>query len=130
MQQKNTPYLLVKSEASEHIEGIISRSDITSGMSPYLNPTFKNFKRPLDQATLKIRVKWIMTSPVETININQPISAAIRKMLTCGIRCLPVIDNENKTCGMINVFDILNALNPESKDIKSVKIRPPVMSLN
>lgn len=130
MQRKNTPYLLVQSGNSESIEGIVSRSDITGGISPYLNPTFKNFKRPLDQATLKIKIKWIMTSPVETININQPVSAAIRKMLTCGIRCLPVIDNENRTCGIINVFDILNAVNPKEDNITTVRINPPVISLN
>jgi CBS domain-containing protein len=130
MQQQNTPYLLVKSEQSETFEGIVSRSDITSAISPYLNPTFKNFKRPLDQATLKIKIKWIMTNPVETITADQPLSFAIRKMLTCGIRSLPVIDKDNKACGIITVFDILNAISPDKQGKTTVKVSPPVLSLN
>ena len=50
------------------LEGIVSKSDIRGAMSPYLQEMFAQWRRPLDVATLQIRLKWVMSKPVYTIS--------------------------------------------------------------
>jgi len=109
MQQHNAAYLLVGRDGA--LEGIVSKSNITGAISPYLRPEFAKWRRPLDDATLNIRVKWMMSRPVRTIKPETPLAVIIENMLQFGCRCLPVVNDEDKVEGLVTAFDILKALN-------------------
>ena len=110
MQQNDVGYLLVGTE--DALEGIVSRSDITGAISPYLRPIFANWRRPLDDATLQIKLKWIMSKPVHTIRPDAIIITITETFRQFGCRCLPVVNQEEKVEGLITVFDIFNILSP------------------
>ncbi len=109
MQQHDTGYLLVGTE--DELEGIISRSNITGAISPYLRPIFAKWRRPIDDATLKIRLKWIMSRPVRIIKPDMPITGIIETLCQFGCRCLPVVNQKGKVEGLVTVFDIFKILN-------------------
>ena len=108
MQQHDTGYLLIGDE--ETLEGIVSNSDIRGAISPYLRPIFEKWRRPVDDASLKIKVKWIMTRPVRTITPDTSLNVIMEIMCQSAKRCLPVIDNQGKAIGLITVFDIFKAM--------------------
>ncbi|KKK54059.1 hypothetical protein LCGC14_3088540, partial [marine sediment metagenome] len=65
MQQHDVGYMIVGTEGL--LEGIVSKSDIAATLSVYLKPMFAKWHRPIDDATLQIRIKWIMTRFVHTV---------------------------------------------------------------
>ncbi len=105
MQQSGCDYVLVGT-VNKTPEGIVSRSDLSAAMSPYLKPLFAKWRRPIDDATLQIKIKWIMTKPVQTVNIDTSIDVLMDTMSQAGIRCLPVTDNKGNVQGIVTVFDI------------------------
>ncbi|BBB32617.1 acetoin utilization protein AcuB [Thermotomaculum hydrothermale] len=54
-------------------------------------------------------VKKVMSSPVQTINANDPVEQAVRIMRELKIGCLPVIEG-GEIVGLITVSDILDAM--------------------
>jgi len=108
MQQANTGYIMVGQDGT--LEGIVSKSDIAKATSPYLLPTFAKWRRPLDDATLNIRIKWIMSSPVHTIKPQTPLTTIMEQMGYLQVRCLPVLDEKGKVQGLVTAFDIFEAL--------------------
>ncbi len=92
------------------LDGIVSKSDLTGAISPYLQPVFAKWRRPLDDATLQIKVKWIMTKPVQTITSETSLKVIMENMRQSHRRALPVIDQQGKVQGLVTVFDIFNAL--------------------
>ncbi len=108
MQQHNISYIMIGQNDS--FEGIISISDLKSATSPYLRPEFAKWRRPLDDATLQIKAKWIMSKPVHTIEQETPLTTIMENMCQLGVRCLPVVDGQNKVQGFVTVFDVFNAL--------------------
>ncbi len=109
MRQFDTGYLLIGNESV--LEGIVSRSDITGAVSPYLRAIFSKWRRPLDDATLNIKIKWIMSRPVHTIKPDINITKIMENMRQLSVRCFPVIDSKNNVQGIVTVFDIFKALN-------------------
>jgi len=91
-------------------EGIVSMSDLMGAMSPYLRPAFAKFRRPLDEASLQIKVKWIMGKPVYAVRSEKPLATVMENMCRFGVRALPVIDQQGKVEGIITVFDIFGML--------------------
>ena len=108
MQDHNVSHVIVGSNPAP--QGIVSRSDIAGAMSPYLRPTFGKWRRPLDDATLRIKVKWIMSAPLTTIAADAPLSAIMEQMQQLHKRALPVLDAQGAIVGMITAFDIFAAL--------------------
>lgn len=108
MQQKDAGYLLVGSDGV--LEGVVSKSDITGAVSPYLKPVFAKWRRPLDDATLQIKVKWIMSRPVRTVKPDTSLAVIMENMREFGGRCLPVVADDGKVQGLITVFDIFKIL--------------------
>lgn len=108
MQQHDVGYMLVGCDGIA--EGIVSRSDISGATSPYLRPIFAKWRRPLDDATLQIKIKWIMTRPVRTINPETSLAGIMENMSRSGGRCLPVADEQGKIQGLVTVFEIFKAL--------------------
>ncbi len=109
MQRYDTGYLMAGDKTVP--EGILSRSDLSGALSPYLRTIFSKWRRPLDDATLQIRVKWIMSRPVRMIKPNASIIDIMETMRRFGNRCLPVINHEGKVTGLVTVFDIFKTLN-------------------
>ena len=101
------------------IEGLVSRSDLKAGVSPYLRPAFAKWRRPSDDATLQIRVKWVMSRPVRTISPETSVVSLIEGMLEFSGRCLPVVDQENKVRGLVTVFDIFRVLLSSDESISA-----------
>ncbi|MHC4293091.1 MAG: CBS domain-containing protein, partial [Planctomycetota bacterium] len=117
MKEHDAGYLMVGSDdvmKGTMLEGIVSRSDITGAVSPYLRSTFAKWRRPIDDATLQIRIKWIMSKPVRTVKLDTPLNIIMENMSRYGGRCLPVVDNQGKVVGIVTVFDIFNSLLTDS----------------
>ncbi len=108
MQQNDTGYILIGRDGV--LEGIASRSDVTGAISPYLRSVFAKWRRPLDVATLNIKVKWIMSRPVRTVRPDTSLAAVMEHMCRFGGRAIPVVDEEGHVQGLITVFDILQML--------------------
>ena len=56
-----------------------------------------------------VRVKEIMTSPVVTISPDISVAAAAEMMITRGIGCLPVVDDQ-QLIGLVTKTDLLRCL--------------------
>jgi len=122
MQQHDTSYLMIGTNGS--LEGIVSKSDITGAISPYLRPIFAKWRRSLDDATLQIRVRWIMTRPVHTIQPQMPLITIMEQMCRFGRRALPVVDQQGRVQGLVTVFDVFKALLTAEANI-SLAGKPP-----
>ncbi len=127
MQQNDTGYLLVGSD--EELQGIISNSNIASALSPYLKPIFSKWRGPMDDATLNIKVKWIMSRPVRIVKPETSLKVMIECMQQLGGRCLPVVEPQNKLLGMVTVFDIFKVLTSSENVTKKGKTpqAPPLV---
>ena len=110
MQQHDIGYALVGQNGV--LEGLVSKSNILGGISPYLRPVFAKWRRPEDDATLNIKIKWLMSRPVQTLGAQATLGQAIERMQQFGGRCLPVVEEAGKVVGMVTVFDVFKALNP------------------
>jgi CBS domain-containing protein len=110
MQQQDVGYALVGQNGV--LEGIVSKSNVLGGISPYLRPVFAKWRRPEDDATLNIKIKWLMSRPVQTLSVQATLGQAIERMQQFGGRCLPVVDESGKVIGMVTVFDVFKALTP------------------
>jgi CBS domain-containing protein len=108
IQQNNAGYIMVGRE--QVLEGIVSKSDITGALSPYLKNIFAKWRRPMDDATLQIKIKWIMSKPTCTINMETSLAKIMENMYQTDIKCLPVVDDQGKVRGLVTVFDIFRAL--------------------
>ena len=108
IQQHDIAYIMIGRDGM--LDGIVSKSDLTGAISPYLKPVFAKWRRPLDDATLQIKVKWIMSRPVQTISPETSLKVIIENMRQSHRRALPVVDEQGKVQGLVTVFDIFNAL--------------------
>ena len=104
IQQNDAGYLMIGPK--KVLEAIVSNSDLTAALSPYLKTAFAKWRRPLDDATLQIKIKWVMSKTVSTITPDTPLTTIMEKMCQNRIRCLPVVDEQGKVLGLITVFDI------------------------
>ncbi len=108
MQQTDAGYIMIGQNGA--LEGIVSKSDIKKALSPYLLPIFAKWRRPLDDATLKIRIKWIMSMPVRTIKPQTSLVITMEHMSRFRGQCLPVMDEEGNVQGIVTAFDIFKVL--------------------
>jgi len=108
MQQHGAGYVMVGQNGV--LVGIVSNSNITGALSPYLRPVLANWRRPLDDKTLLIRIKWIMSRPVRTVKPETSLVTVIGNMCQFGHRAFPVVDEQGKVQGLVTVFDIFKKL--------------------
>lgn len=108
MQQHNTGYIMIGKKQVP--EGIVSKSDLAGALSPYLRNIFARWRRPMDDATLKIKIKWIMSKPTCTISPQTSLVKIMENMCRTDKKCLPVVDDKGKVRGLVTVFDIFRAL--------------------
>jgi len=108
MQHHDVGYIMIGEGGV--LEGIVSQSDLTGAISPYLRPIFSKWRRPSDDATLQIKIKWIMSRLVRTIGPQASVAAAIESMCRSGGGCLPVVDQQGQVLGLVTAFDIFKVL--------------------
>jgi CBS domain-containing protein len=108
IQRYDSGYLMVGIDGV--LEGIVSNSNIKGALSPYLRPVFAKWRRPLDDATLQIRIKWIMSRPVHTVKPETPLVKVMENMCRHGMLCLPVVDQQGKVQGLVTETDIFKVL--------------------
>jgi len=108
IQQHDAGYMLIGKEQVP--EGIVSKSDLSGALSPYLRTIFAKWRRPLDDATLQIKIKWIMSKPTHNIGPETSLVKIMENMCQSEIRCLPVVDEQGKVRGLVTVFDIFKVL--------------------
>jgi len=108
MQQFDIEYVLI---GENHVPtGIVSKTDLNSAISPYLRDIFSKWKRPLDDASLKIKCKWIMTSPIHTITPDFTLNRLLTHMSQHRLKCLPVVDIQGNALGLVTAFNIFEAI--------------------
>ncbi len=108
IQQHDAGYIMIGQ--GQVPEGVVSKSDLTGALSPYLRSTFAKWRRPLDDATLQIRIKWIMSKPSCAIGPETSLTAIMENMCQAGIRCLPVVDEHGRVQGLVTALDIFKVL--------------------
>ena len=118
MQQGDRGYMMIGKDGT--LEGILSRSDIAGATSIYLRPIFAKWHSPLDDATLQIKLKWIMSRPVRTASPDTPLATIIENMSRFGGHALPVVDKDGNVQGLVTVFDIFRTLVNTSEDIRTI----------
>ena len=131
MQQADVGYVMIGTDGV--LEGIVSKSNMAEAISPYLRPIFAKWRRPLDDATLHIKVKWMMSRPVHTINPETPLTAIIDNMSQFGGRCSPVVDRGGKVQGLVTVFDIFKVMlntDPNISTVGKTLQAPPLVQLD
>ena len=122
MQQHDAGYIVVGQDGA--LEGILSKSDAAGAISPYLRPMFAKWRRPSDDATLKIKIKWIMSRPVRTAKPETPLATIMENMCRFGGRALPVVDEQGKVQGLVTAFDIFQMLLNTGADVPTVGKAP------
>ncbi len=127
MQQHDTGYVMVGADGA--LEGIVSRSDIAGALSPYLRSLFAKWRRPLDDATLKIKIKWIMSRPVRTVKPQTSLVTMIENVCRFGGGALPVVDEESKVQGLVTVFGIFQMMLNTFADVSTVGRAPQTSPL-
>lgn len=130
MQQHGAGYMMVGQNGV--LEGIVSNSNVTGALSPYLRPIFAKWRRPLDDATLQIRTKWIMSKPVRTVKPDASLVTVIGNMCQFGQRAFPVMDEQGKVHGLVTVFSVFQALlnsNPDISITGKVSKTPPLAQI-
>ena len=108
MQHHDVGYIMIGQGGV--LEGIVSRSDLTGAISPYLRPIFAKWRRPSDDATLQIKIKWIMSKLVRTIEPQASVASVIENIVKFGGGCLPVVDQQGQVQGLVTAFDIFKVL--------------------
>ncbi|MHC4619524.1 MAG: CBS domain-containing protein [Planctomycetota bacterium] len=108
MRRYNADYMIVGRDGLA--QGIVSTSDIKAALSPYLRPEFAKWCRPLDEATLQIKIKWIMSTPVRTVRAEASLTTVMQNMRRFHVRCMPVTDPHNIVQGLVTVNDVFQAL--------------------
>ena len=108
MQQYNAGYVMVGHDGV--LEGIVSKSDIRGATSPYLQPAFARRREFLDDATLQIRIRWIMSRPIHIISPQTSLEVIMKHMCQFRRLCLPVVDQQAKVLGLVTQANILQAL--------------------
>jgi acetoin utilization protein AcuB len=108
MESRSAAYAVVGKDG--HASGIVSRYDLAGAISPYLNPLFARWRRVQDDATLDIKVKWVMSRPVRMISAATPAYAAAARMLQWRVGCLPVTDDSGEVKGILTRYELIKLL--------------------
>ncbi len=108
MQQTGVSYLLVGNGSK--LDGIVTQSDLASAASVYLRPIFAKWRRPEDDATLQIRIKWVMSKQIYAVKVGTPLANIIHLNCKYDISCLPVIDAQGQVLGVVTTKDVFKAV--------------------
>ena len=74
--------------------------------------------RPEDDATLQIRLKWIMSKQVYPVKPETPLFNIVELKFKHDISCLPVVDVQGQMLGVVTTKDMLKGfLNNDLEEI-------------
>ena len=107
MTENRRGFLIVVQD--DNIVGVISDSDI-------LRTVVSQDRKPSE-----IKVKEVMSAPVVTIDANEDIVEAVKKMKMYKIKRLPVIE-EGKVVGVISLSDIAMS-SPEMIEVLELRLK-------
>ncbi len=98
-------YAFLKNKISNESEYVACASGSinveTQKVLSYLNVGLPNFI-----TNLNLKVCDIMTQDIITVEKNAPITDVFKLMLKKDLRIVPIVDDENKFCGSIDMLDI------------------------
>lgn len=96
---------------NNNLHGLLSRKDLLAAKSPYLRHEFSKWRRPIDYASLKIKIKWLVKNKsYEVVSSDDKLENIMQKMLWTKSRCAAVIDKFEKFVGIVTVEDIFDGL--------------------
>lgn len=96
---------------NNNLHAFLSHKDLLEAKSPYLKPEFAKWRRPIDYASLKIKIKWLIKDKsYEAVSSTDNLENIMQKMLWTKSRCVAVIDKFEKFIGIITVEDIFDSL--------------------
>ncbi len=89
-------------EDNAHLAGVVSDRDLLRAM---------NLSKDWNSTT----VAQIMTQNVVKVRRETPLSAAVEEILTRRINCLPVVEDNDRVCGIVTSTDLLKAFQQVQK---------------
>ncbi len=116
MEKKKIRHLFVMDEGE--LAGIITDRDIRSHLSPLIGTPIEG---AADVKTLTTKVHKVMTRTLITVAAETPIDEAVDLILTHKIGCLPVIDKDGSTAGIVTDVDFLRYLAKELREKRAVE---------
>jgi acetoin utilization protein AcuB len=105
MQKKKIRHLLVM-DGSELV-GVITDRDVRTHLSFRIGTPIENVE---DGKTLETKIHQVMTRELITVSPDAPIGEAAFLLLKHKIGCLPVIDEDGSTVGIVTDADFLGYL--------------------
>ena len=79
-----------------HLAGVVSDRDLLRAM---------NLNKDWSSTT----IAQVMTQTVVKVKRDTPLSVAVEEILTRRIHCLPVVDENDRVCGIVTSTDLLKA---------------------
>jgi CBS domain-containing protein len=95
-------------DGNSHLAGVVSDRDLLRGLT-----------RELHTDTVPMS-EVMRTNPV-TVRPDTLLSQAVTAMLTHRINCLPVLDEEQRVCGILTSTDLLRAFQQVQRQIEQAK---------
>ncbi len=89
-------------EDNAHLAGVVSDRDLLRAM---------NLNKDWSSTT----ITQVMTQNVAKVKRHTPLSVAVEEILTRRINCLPVVDDNDRVCGIVTSTDLLKAFQQVQK---------------
>jgi len=89
-------------EDNAHLAGVVSDRDLLRAM---------NHSKDWSSTT----ITQVMTQQVVKVQRETPLSVAVEKILTRRINCLPVVEDNDRVCGIVTSTDLLKAFQQVQK---------------
>ena len=89
-------------EDNAHLAGVVSDRDLLRAM---------NLSKDWSSTT----IAQVMTENVVKVKRNTPLSVAVEEILTRRINCLPVVEDNDRVCGIVTSTDLLKAFQQVQK---------------
>jgi acetoin utilization protein AcuB len=89
-------------DENTHLAGVVSDRDLLRAM---------NLNKDWSSTT----IAQVMTQNVVKVKSNTPLSVAVEEILTRRIHCLPVVDDNDRVCGIVTSTDLLKAFQQVQK---------------
>jgi len=88
-----------------HLAGVVSDRDLLRAM---------NFNKDWSSTT----IAQVMTQNVAKVKPDTPLSVAVEEILTRRIHCLPVVEANDRVCGIVTSTDMLKAFQQVLKRVE------------
>lgn len=114
MKMKHIRHLLVM-DGSE-LAGIVTDRDVRFHLSPRVDTPIESKS---DRASLESKLHQVMTRELITVSADTPVAEAASLILEHKIGCLPVLDRDGSTIGIVTDADFLRYLAKGAKAEKN-----------